>query len=368
MGYQASLSDTAESPTALKLGFATYAHNGMWTLDYTAIDDNLKIAPYPWYEAGGDDTYLLGGNAISGDTDGGNVYIYGGAKFGDATNGNVVLAFDGEDQKGYVGVGTDTPLTLLDVTNAAGDLTTTDGIVHFQSGSPETPVDSTGYPEAFNVRMYAAGSAVLSNFALSSEGLEADYFGIVNATNIVTSADDSADSGYIGYQASLNNINESPSLFKAAYTTYAPHGDWTFDFATIDNNLSIGPYAWHTAGGNHTHLVGGNAISGNLDGGNVYIYGGAGNGEGDYGNVFLAQTNMGSRGRVAIGRDYPLAKLDVDGGIRAAQLTANPCASETYPEGTIFYNDTDDYYCFCGDGSESFQLHDPEVSCFPEEK
>ena len=46
------------------------------------------------------------------------------------------------------------------------------------------------------------------------------------------------------------------------------------------------------------------------------------------------------------------------------KVTADPCGDTTnYPESTIFYNDTSNYYCFC-DGTNDVQMHDPSTACF----
>jgi hypothetical protein len=57
--------------------------------------------------------------------------------------------------------------------------------------------------------------------------------------------------------------------------------------------------------------------------------------------------------------------LTVEGAIRPSKLTANPCANITdYPEWALFYNDTNNYYCFCGTSSIALKMSDEAVNCF----
>lgn len=69
-----------------------------------------------------------------------------------------------------------------------------------------------------------------------------------------------------------------------------------------------------------------------------------------------------SIGNVGVGTVTPNARLDVNGGIRPAQLVADPCGAG-FPEGTIFYNDTSNYMCYC-DGTNDVQVHNPAAACF----
>jgi hypothetical protein len=54
-------------------------------------------------------------------------------------------------------------------------------------------------------------------------------------------------------------------------------------------------------------------------------------------------------------------QLTKDGGVRPAKVTADPCG--TFPEGTLFYNDTSNYFCYC-DGTNDVQMHSPATACF----
>lgn len=44
-------------------------------------------------------------------------------------------------------------------------------------------------------------------------------------------------------------------------------------------------------------------------------------------------------------------------------ITADPCGEADFPEGTTFYNDTSNYFCYC-DGTNDVQLHSPATACF----
>ena len=68
-------------------------------------------------------------------------------------------------------------------------------------------------------------------------------------------------------------------------------------------------------------------------------------------------------GQVGINTTNPVSQLDVNGGIRPALLTADPCGGADFPEGTMFYNDTANLYCFC-DGTNDVRMNDPTTGCF----
>ena len=67
-------------------------------------------------------------------------------------------------------------------------------------------------------------------------------------------------------------------------------------------------------------------------------------------------------GWLGVGTTSPVTSLDVDGGIRAVRVTADPCGTG-YPEGVLFYNGTSDYYCFC-DGSGIDKKVSDNGACF----
>jgi hypothetical protein len=50
------------------------------------------------------------------------------------------------------------------------------------------------------------------------------------------------------------------------------------------------------------------------------------------------------------------------GGIQPGVFTADPCG--TLSEGSAFYNDTSDYFCFCTGAGADVQMHSPGTACF----
>ncbi len=68
-------------------------------------------------------------------------------------------------------------------------------------------------------------------------------------------------------------------------------------------------------------------------------------------------------GKVGIGTLSPGSTLEVDGGITPDKVTADPCGGADYSEGSLFYNDTSNYYCYC-DGTNDVQMHSPATACF----
>jgi hypothetical protein len=54
----------------------------------------------------------------------------------------------------------------------------------------------------------------------------------------------------------------------------------------------------------------------------------------------------------------------ISSGLLPAVLTADPCAGGNYPEGSLFYNDTSDYMCFCDGAGNDVQVHSPATACF----
>jgi hypothetical protein len=78
------------------------------------------------------------------------------------------------------------------------------------------------------------------------------------------------------------------------------------------------------------------------------------------GNSDITKTQL--QGNVGIGTSVPSAKLQVEGGILPAKVTADPCGTG-YPEGTLFYNDTSNYFCYCN-GSADVKMSDDTTACF----
>ncbi|PLX27613.1 hypothetical protein C0583_00010 [Candidatus Parcubacteria bacterium] len=71
-----------------------------------------------------------------------------------------------------------------------------------------------------------------------------------------------------------------------------------------------------------------------------------------------------SSGNVGIGDNSPGSKLEVNGGITPAKVTADPCSGAGFQEGSLFYNDTSDYFCFCDGSNNDMQMHSPSTPCF----
>lgn len=65
-----------------------------------------------------------------------------------------------------------------------------------------------------------------------------------------------------------------------------------------------------------------------------------------------------------------LTSITATGGAEWASLkgkfrTTDPCGDTTnFPEATMFYNDTSDYYCFCNGSGTDVQMHSPATACF----
>ena len=59
-------------------------------------------------------------------------------------------------------------------------------------------------------------------------------------------------------------------------------------------------------------------------------------------------------------------KITIDGAIKPGSETSNPCADTTNnPEGSLFWNDTSNYFCFCpASGGAAVQMHSPATACF----
>jgi hypothetical protein len=70
-------------------------------------------------------------------------------------------------------------------------------------------------------------------------------------------------------------------------------------------------------------------------------------------------------GKVGIKTAAPDAVLTVEGAIRTIKLDTDPCGNtDDYPEGAIFYNSTDHFYCFCNDSQAGVKMSDETASCF----
>jgi len=79
-----------------------------------------------------------------------------------------------------------------------------------------------------------------------------------------------------------------------------------------------------------------------------------------YGDVVLSN----NKSKVGIGTGTPTAKLTVEGGIKPIGTGFSPCTDTVnYPTGTMFYNSTSNYYCYCS-GSTAKQIHSPTTNCY----
>ncbi|MFA5075949.1 MAG: hypothetical protein WC480_00855 [Patescibacteria group bacterium] len=362
VGYQATLTEPeeTESPAFLKAGYTTYTNNGDWDYTLAAVNGDLILAPYAYGVGNGYDAYLQGGDAT--EEDGGSVYIYGGAAAGEGDSaGNVILAYHDDAIQGNVGIGTDSPMTLLHIQNdAAGDMP----LAYISSGSSETPI-SDNYVSGLSVEINATATDYGIDSTFTSQGLEANAIGLGYFAQIQTNAADDATSKYIGYFSMMMDTVGSPAETKIAFASMPQVGNWDYTLTALDSDLVLAPYAFQTVGGNDAYLQGGDGIGGEAtDGGTLYLYGGTGFGGGANGNVALAYDGTEAVGLVGVGTSTPLTQLDVAGGMRAIQLTYDPCDGDGYPEGTLFYNDANDYYCFCNAAMAAKQLHSPATACF----
>lgn len=53
--------------------------------------------------------------------------------------------------------------------------------------------------------------------------------------------------------------------------------------------------------------------------------------------------------------------VSINGAVVPLKVVADPCG--TFPEGSIFYNNTSNYMCYC-DGTNDVKMHDPTAACF----
>jgi hypothetical protein len=53
-------------------------------------------------------------------------------------------------------------------------------------------------------------------------------------------------------------------------------------------------------------------------------------------------------------------------GLRPAKVTGDPCgtAANDYPEGSIFWNDTSNYHCYCNASNADIKMNDLSTACF----
>ena len=57
--------------------------------------------------------------------------------------------------------------------------------------------------------------------------------------------------------------------------------------------------------------------------------------------------------------------LQVTSGAQFVSKTGDPCGdTDAFPNGTLFYNTTSSYYCFCNGAGNDVQMHSPATACF----
>ncbi len=67
---------------------------------------------------------------------------------------------------------------------------------------------------------------------------------------------------------------------------------------------------------------------------------------------------------VSIGDSTPGSTLEVNWWITPDIVTADPCSWDWFQEGSMFYNDTSNYYCYCNQANADVKMHDPTTACF----
>ncbi len=219
---------------------------------------------------GGGMLTLKGGNGVSSEFNGGNVYIYGGASgTGEAgsgsVDGNIILAHNGLDEQGNVGIGTTNPTSRLDI--SGGNISLNGGWLSFDGGNEGVYVDNEG-----NVGIGTASPG---------EKLE------VNGNILL----------------------------------YGPGGGFGTDIIKTKFGRTLLISGGEESAGGDLRLKGGeNTEYG--PGPNVFIYGGSSVSAGDNGNLYLAHTGSAVHGNVGIATTtIPTGyKLAVAGNIIAEEI------------------------------------------------
>ena len=270
-----------------------------------------------------------------------------------ATNGDIILEPNGT---GNVGIGTSSPDQLL---HLAGQ---DNAVIRFENTDTSLIADQIiGSVEFEKQDASGAGIGVVGGIRMRSEGSvgESTYLTVSTSNsstndNEVMRINSSGDVG-IGTDSPLNLLHiQSTSGGQQRYGR---------EDATVTNSEELGTISF------------GATQSSNGTGASIRAQAAGSWGSGDTGGELIFRTvedgtsSIQNRmiitdtGDVGIGIDAPGATLDVDGGITAGKVTADPCAGSGYEEGSIFYNDTSNYYCFC-DGTNDVQLHSPATACF----
>jgi len=255
----------------------------------------------------------------------------------------------------------------------------------------------------------ASGSTVLGAIALgtttTSDAIKRGLVVLPGFTSAFTVLGADAEDPDFGYEttsgSSTDRVNGAPQPGTAFLSTstsdleiFDNNGDdclWgsssTFEdlevVLSIGSSLSINPTFWYsTAGDTYTSLViQGDGTSGFQQSGNIVF-----DAPGDWvtttedidGNavseayyVAITRTRGGNLA-VLPTEDHFKTFADLDqgmritgrGGIVTNKRAADPCGDTTqFPEGTLFYNDTKDVFCFCDGAGDDLEVHDNSV-CF----
>lgn len=164
--------------------------------------------------------------------------------------------------------------------------------------------------------------------------------------------DTGVDNSYTLFAGGTNSTNGAKLfLFGHTRTTAAQQGAFLLQGGTMATDVEADPsdlkgahaYASATVNldGAAINVTGGNGASGSAgdaDGGDINLSGGTGYGTGTEGNI-----------KVLVGGFIP------------KKVTADPCTA--MPEGSIFYNDTSNYLCYCN-GSADVKMSDDTTACF----
>lgn len=222
---------------------------------------------------------------------------------------------------GKVGIGTSAPAAKLEVTATTEQLR----LNYNDSNYFSTTVGSTGA-----VTLDAVGSGASFNFS--------DHVGIGTTTpakplNILV--DQNTSNGPIQIENTSNGTG--------AYTELGIFND---NGVAADKGLVVG-------------LAGSGVSSGDASRGYLWL---RENSSFQIGTNNTERIRILATGLVGIGTSSPTTRLQVNGGILPAKVTADPCGTN-YPEGTLFYNDTSNYFCYC-DGTNDVKMHDPSSACF----
>jgi hypothetical protein len=178
---------------------------------------------------------------------GGNVYIYGG-EFGTSPVGNVILAHNGTDAGGNVGIGTTSPLAKLDVN---GDVNSASV---YKIG--DTVLSVAG---AYNTLVGVGAGAVNTGERNTFSGYWAGYsntngsYNTFSGTNAGQSNTTGNNNTFLGYHAGGSTNTGSGNVFLGYYAGHNETGSNKLYIANSDvNNLICGDFSARNVGINTT--------------------------------------------------------------------------------------------------------------------